>query len=560
MGRRNRMWRRFKWPVILGALIVSSLAFRRPVEKYFDIAKSLDIFATLFKEVNAYYVDEVDPEKLVRVGIDGMLESLDPYTDYIAEEDMDNFRISTTGQYAGIGALIGIINKKVVITHPYKGFPAYKSGLRVGDEIISINGKSVAGKPTSEISSMLKGQPKTEVEIKTKRVGQRETETRLSRERIVIANVAYAGMVDKDIAYIKLQDFTAGASREVSEALNKLKGSGAKQVILDLRDNPGGLLHEAVNIVSMFLPRGSEVVSTKGKVESWNKSYKTLNSPVDTTIPLVVLVSEGSASASEIVAGALQDYDRAVLMGTNTFGKGLVQSTRPLSYNAQLKVTTARYYTPSGRCIQALDYAHRKDDGTVVRVADSLKSEFKTRNGRPVFDGGGLDPDISVEEEDLAAVTTALIARGMIFDFATRYCAEHPAPADLASWRLSDADYDKFVSYIKDQKFTYKTSIENEVEEMKEIATREKYQDIMPVLEALTDKIEQTKAGDLLRLKDEIKAEVESQIAFHYGLNEGQALNSLSRDATVDEARKLLRDPVRYNKILATPDAGIAKP
>ncbi|MGC3945154.1 MAG: S41 family peptidase [Chryseolinea sp.] len=560
MGRSNSMWRRFKWPVTIGVLILSGFAFRQPVEKYFDIAKSLDIFATLFKEVNAYYVDEVDPEKLVRVGINGMLESLDPYTDYIAEEDMDNFRISTTGQYAGIGALIGIINKKVVITHPYKGFPAYNGGLRVGDEIISINGKNIAGKSTSEISSMLKGQPRTEVDLKTKRTGQRETETHLLRERIIIANVSYAGMIDKDIAYIRLQDFTTGASREVSEALTKLKNNGAKQLILDLRDNPGGLLHEAVNIVSMLLPRGSEVVSTKGKVESWNKSYKTLNAPVDTAIPVIVLVSEGSASASEIVAGALQDYDRAVLMGTNTFGKGLVQSTRPLSYNAQLKVTTARYYTPSGRCIQALDYAHRKDDGSVVRVADSLKTQFRTRNGRPVYDGGGLDPDVPVKEEDLAAVTTALIVHGMIFDFASRYCAEHTAPADLGSWRLPASDYDKFITYIKEQKFTYKTSIEAEVEQMKDIATREKYQDVMPVLDALTDKIEQTKAGDLVRLKEEIKAEVESQIAFHYGLNEGQALNTLSRDATVEQARKLFRDPASFNKILSTPDAGAAKP
>lgn len=560
MGRSNRMWRRFKWTVAIGMLVVTSLAFRRPIEKYFDIAKSLDIFATLFKEVNAYYVDDVDPEKLIRVGIDGMLESLDPYTDYIAEEDIDNFRISTTGQYAGIGALIGIINKKVVITHPYKGFPAYNGGLHVGDEIIAVNGKSTAGKTTSEVSAMLKGQPNTEVELKTRRPGQRETVTRLLREKIVISNVAYAGMVDKDIAYIKLQDFTVGASREVSEALTRLKGQGAKQLILDLRDNPGGLLHEAVNIVSLLLPRGSEVVSTKGKVESWNKSYKTLNTPIDTTIPVVVLVSEGSASASEIVAGALQDYDRAVLMGTNTFGKGLVQSTRPLSYNAQLKVTTARYYTPSGRCIQALDYAHRNDDGSVGRVADSLKTEFKTRNGRRVFDGGGLDPDVAVKEEEPAAVTTALIMRGMIFDFASRYSAGHTPPVDLATWRLPAADYDKFMAFIREQKFTYSTRIEHEVKEMKEIATREKYQDLMPVLESLTDKIEQTKANDLVRLKDEIKAEVEAQIAFHYGLNEGQAVNSMNRDIAVEQARKLLRDADSYNKILTTPDAGTVKP
>ena len=560
MGRSNRMWRRIKWPVVLGVLALSCLAFRRPIEKYFDIAKSLDIFATLFKEVNAYYVDEVDPEKLIRVGIDGMLESLDPYTDYIAEEDMDNFRISTTGQYAGIGALIGIINKKVVITHPYRGFPAFNGGLRVGDEIVAINGKATAGKSTAEVSAMLKGQPRTEVELKTRRAGQRETVTRLLREKIVISNVAYAGMIDKDIAYIKLQDFTVGAAREVSDALTRLKGEGAKYLILDLRDNPGGLLHEAVNIVSLLLPRGSEVVTTKGKVESWNKAYKTLNSPVDTTIPVAVLVSEGSASASEIVAGALQDYDRAILVGTNTFGKGLVQSTRPLSYNAQLKVTTARYYTPSGRCIQALDYAHRSDDGTVVRVADSLKTEFKTRNGRRVYDGGGLDPDVPVKNEVLAAATTELIMRGMIFDFASRYCAEHTPPADLANWRLPAADYDKFTAYINGEKFTYSTGIEHEVKQMKDIAVREKYQDLMPVLDQLTDKIEQTKSHDLVRLKDEIKAEVESQIAFHYGLNEGQVLNSINRDAAIEQAELLFRNPANYNQLLATPDAGAVKP
>lgn len=554
------MWRRFKWPAAIAVLALSCLAFRQPVEKYFDIAKSLDIFATLFKEVNAYYVDEVDPEKLVHAGIDGMLESLDPYTDYIAEEDMDNFRISTTGQYAGIGALIGVINKKVVITHPYKGFPAYNGGLHVGDEIIAINGKSTVGKTTSEVSAMLKGQPNTEVELKTRRPGQRETVTRFVREKIAITNVAYAGMVDGDIAYIRLQDFTVGASREVSDALTRLRAAGAKQLILDLRDNPGGLLHEAVNIVSLLVPRGNEVVSTKGKVESWNKSYKTLNAPVDPSMPVVVLVSEGSASASEIVAGALQDYDRAVLIGNKTFGKGLVQSTRPLSYNAQLKVTTARYYTPSGRCIQALDYAHRRTDGTVERVADSMKTEFRTRNGRSVYDGGGLDPDITVTPADLAAVTTSLIMRGVLFDYASRYCAEHSAPVDLAKWRLPDGDYDKFISYVAEQKFTYATAIEQEAKDMMEVATREKYQELLPVLESLQEKIRQTKANDLSRLKDEIRSELESQIAFHYGLYEGQALILMDRDLTIREARKLLRDPSAYNKILSPLNGGAIKP
>lgn len=560
MQSMNNMWRRVKWPAVIGAVALACFAFRQPVEKYFDIAKSLDIFATLFKEVNAYYVDDVDPEKLIHAGIDGMLESLDPYTDYIAEEDMDNFRISTTGQYAGIGALIGIINRKVVITHPYKGFPAYNGGLHVGDEIIAINGKNTAGKSTADVSTMLKGQPNTEVELKIRRPGQRETITRLVRQKIALANVSYAGMADGDVAYIRLQDFTVGASREVSEALTKLKNAGAKQLILDLRDNPGGLLHEAVNIVSLLVPRGNEVVSTKGKVDSWNKSYRTLNPPVDTSMPVVVLVSEGSASASEIVAGALQDYDRAVLVGNKTFGKGLVQSTRPLAYSAQLKVTTARYYTPSGRCIQALDYAHRRTDGTVDRVADSMKTEFKTKNGRSVYDGGGLDPDITVARTDLAAVTIALITRGILFDYATRYCAEHSAPVDMKKWRLSDNDYDKFIAYVKEQQFTYQTAIEQEAKDMMDVAIREKYQELMPAIESLLDKIEQTKSSDLTRLKGEIKAELESQIAFHYGLYEGQALMLIDNDAAIGEARRLLRDPSAYQKILSSVNGGITKP
>ena len=373
------MWRRFKWPVLLGTFVIAAFAFHEPAEKYFDIAKSLDIYATLFKEVNAYYVDEVEPQKLVRKSIDGMLESLDPYTDFIPEDEVESFRITTTGQYGGIGALIGVINKKTVVTHPYKNFPAFKAGLKVGDEIVSVDGKVVKGKTTSEISALLKGQPKTDVEIRVTRPGQKEEIVyKIKREKISVTNLTYYGMVDGDIGYLKLDDFTPGAAREVAEAIVKLKEQGAKKLILDLRDNPGGLLHEAVNIVSLFIPKGEEVVSTKGKVQEWNKIYNTLNNPVDTEIPLAVLVSEGSASASEIVAGALQDYDRAVLIGKKTFGKGLVQTTRPLAYNSQLKVTTAKYYIPSGRCIQALDYTHRKADGTVDRFGAEPSPAFRT--------------------------------------------------------------------------------------------------------------------------------------------------------------------------------------
>lgn len=556
------MWRRIKWPFILSAVVLVGFAFRKPAEKYFDIAKSLDIFATLFKEVNAYYVDEVEPEKLIRQGIDGMLGSLDPYTDYIAEDEIESFRITTTGQYGGIGALIGVINKKTVITHPYKDFPAFKAGIRVGDEIVSVDGKNIQGKSTTEISTLLKGQAKTEVELKLKRSGHKENIVlKIRREKITLSNIAYFGLVEPQIGYIKLDDFTPGASREVADALLSLKTKGANKIILDLRDNPGGLLHEAVNIVSLFVPRGQEVVSTRGKVQDWNKSYKTLNNSVDVDIPLVVLVSEGSASASEIVAGSLQDYDRAVLIGKRTFGKGLVQTTRELSYNAQLKVTTAKYYIPSGRCIQALDYSHRKDDGTVDRMPDSLKTEFKTRSGRRVFDGGGLDPDISLEDDYPGTITVALVNSGMIFEYASKYCAENPTKPELSSFHLSDADYEKFLGFLKEQKFTYSTAIEQNTKLLIDAAKQERYySDLEGQLNALKNKVDAAKNADLFRFKNEIKEIVEEQIAFHYGLSEGQALVSLTHDKAITEARKLLQDPEACHKILTPADGHNPKP
>ena len=545
------MWRRLKWPVSLATLIVISFAFREPAEKYFEVAKSLDIFATLFKEVNAYYVDEVEPEKLVRKGIDAMLESLDPYTDYISEDEMESFRISTTGQYGGVGAMIGVINKKVVVTQPYKGFPAFASGIKVGDEIIAIDGKNVQGKRTSEVSTLLKGQPKTEVAITVRRYGKKDDLViKVTREKINVSNVAHYALIGSDIAYIRLDDFTPGASYEVADALIELKEKGAKKLILDLRENPGGLLHEAVNIVSLFIPKGMEVVSTKGKVDEWNKVYKTLNNPLDTEIPMVVLTSEGSASASEIVAGTLQDYDRAVLIGGKTFGKGLVQTTRPLSYNAQLKVTTAKYYIPSGRCIQALDYTHRKEDGTVVKIADSLKAEFKTSNGRVVYDGGGLDPDIKVENHYLGTITSELMDSGLFFEYATRYCSENAAPADLTGFRLSDREYDNFVAWLKGQHFTYTTSLEKTTRELVEKAKNERmYPDLEIYLDGLKRKIDDNKSSDFIRFRTEIRGILEEQIAFHYDLEQGRSKVSLTRDPDVAEAKKVLSDTAAYNKI-----------
>ena len=546
------MWRKVKWPLIISIVMMTGFAFRKPAEKYFEIAKSLDIFATLFKEVNAYYVDEVEPQKLIRSGIDGMLESLDPYTNYIPEDEMETFRISTTGQYGGIGALIGIVNKKTVITHPYKDFPAYKAGLKVGDELISVDGKNVSGNQTSDVSLLLKGQPKTDVEVKIHRYGQKhDLSFTIKREKISLSNLAYFGMIEQDIAYIKLDDFTPGASREVSDAFRELKEKGAKKLILDLRDNPGGLLHEAVNIVSLFIAKGQPVVTTKGRVEEWNKVYTTLNSPVDTEMPLIVLTSEGSASASEIVAGALQDYDRGILMGTKTYGKGLVQTTRSLSYNAQLKVTTAKYYIPSGRCIQALDYSHRKKDGTVEKFADSLKLEFKTKAGRKVLDGGGLDPDVLIEDQYLGSVTVALINAGLVFEYASKYCSENPTHPDLKLFKLSDKDYEAFVKWVGEQKFAYSTALEKSTGELIKTAQKEKYySDIQNQLKDLERKIAENKKNDLVYFKNEISETLEEQIAFHYGLRQGEADVTINKDKTILEARRMLNNPFEYKKIL----------
>ena len=375
---------------------------------------------------------------------------------------------------------------------------------------------------------------------------------KIKREKISISNLAYAGLIGTNIAYIKLDDFTPGAAKEVSDALVELKQQGAKRLILDLRDNPGGLMHEAINIVNLFVPRDREVVSTKGKVQEWNKAYFTLNNPVDTEIPVAVLTSGGSASASEIVAGTLQDYDRAVLIGRKTFGKGLVQTTRQLSYNSQLKVTTAKYYVPSGRCIQALDYAHRKEDGSVDKFPDSLRSEFKTKNGRKVYDGNGIDPDVVIEDEYLSVVTVALIQNGLIFDFASKYCGEQPNTPDLKSFKLSDTDYSKFLEWIKAKKFSYSTELEISTNQLMEAAKQERYyHELEGQLNDLKKKIETNKASDLVRFKKEISGIIEQQIAFHYALSEGQTAVSLPNDQTVLQAIKVLSDNDQYKSLLS---------
>lgn len=549
----NKMMKRIGL-VALAGLVISLLAFRTTGEKYFEIAKSLDIFATLFKEVNSFYVDEVNPKKLIETGIDGMLDQLDPYTDYIPEEELEAFSILTTGQYAGVGALIGIVNKKTVVTNPYVGFPAERGGIKVGDEIISVDGKNAVGKTTSEISAMLKGNPKTEVELEVKRAGKKDNlKFKLVREKIKIANITYFGMVDKQTGYIRLDEFTPGAGKEVEEALQQLKKQGAKSLILDLRNNPGGSLYEAVNIVNIFIPKGKEVVSTKGKVADWNKTYTTLNNPVDTEIPLAVLTSGGSASASEIVAGSLQDYDRAILIGQKTFGKGLVQTTRQLSYNSQLKITTAKYYIPSGRCIQAIDYEHRKSDGTVEKYADSLKREFKTANGRKVYDGAGLDPDVLIKEEPYSMALIELVSSGLIFDYASLYCGEHPElPKDMHTFRLTDEEYQKFVAWVKEQKFSYESETDKKANELIASAKKEKYfDDLQQPLKDLKTKMDQNKSAALNKFKPELARILEEEIAFHYTLAKGQVEVSMNRDSEIQEAIKTLANTAAYKKFLS---------
>jgi carboxyl-terminal processing protease len=538
---------------ILVAVVLAAglVAFQAPADNYFQVAKSLEIFASIFKEINTHYVDEVDPKKLVNTGIQGMLESLDPYTDYIAEENVEAFTQLMTNEYAGIGAMIGIVNKKTVVTYPYENFPAHRAGLKVGDEFIMVDGKNVRGKASSEISALLKGSPRSDIKVVVNRQGQ-ELSFTMRREKIKISNIAYSGLVEPGLGYLKLDDFTPSAAREVESAVIQLKQQGATKLIIDLRDNPGGILEEAVGIVGLFVPKGKEVVSTRGKAKESFKTYTTSSTPIDVQIPMAILTSGGSASAAEIVAGSLQDYDRAVLIGQKTFGKGLVQSTIPLPYNAKLKVTSAKYYIPSGRCIQALDYTHRKSNGTVEKVADSLKSSFRTANGRTVYDGGGLDPDINIKPEQYSTVLIELVQAGLIFDYASLYCNTHSLTGSYRQFALSDQEYKAFESWLQSQHFTYVTDLEKQTEELIKAAKAERYySELQDNLNVLKAQIEQSHGGFAVRFKNEIKQLLEEEIAFHAGLNKGKTEVAFERDPEITEARRILKDMAGYKKLLS---------
>lgn len=521
---------------------------------YFEVSKNLDIFATLFRELNIYYVDDANPGELMKTGIDAMLKSLDPYTNYIPESKMEDYKMMTTGQYGGIGALIQTQKDKVVISEPYKGFGADNAGLRAGDKIIKIDGNDAVGKNSSEIREFLLGQPGTTLEMVIERPGTTELLNKtVTRSEVKIKDVPYSGIVGDDIGYLRLTGFTSSASAEVKAAINQLKEQGAKSLILDLRGNGGGLLRESVNIVNFFIEKETPIVSTRGKIKDWDVEYKALNTPIDTKIPLAVLINGGSASASEIVSGSLQDNDRAVILGSLSFGKGLVQNVRPLSYNSKLKVTVAKYYTPSGRCIQKLDYSHKNKNGRADEVPDSLITEFKTVNSkRSVFDGKGISPDIEVKRNLLSNISTSLLLKSLFFGYATKFRLNNDSISNAKDFSLTDDQYEEFVHYLADKDYEYTTESEDLLVELEKAAKDDKYfDDVKAEYEALKNKLNHNKKGDLYKFKDEIKFILENEIVTRYHYQKGQIEASLQHDPVLEEAIKTLKDKALYDSILA---------
>lgn len=523
-------------------------------DNYFELSKNLDIFSTLLKELNTYYVDDTKPGELMKTGIDAMLYSLDPYTNYIPESQIEDYRFMTTGQYGGIGSLIHKDSNYIVISEPYEGFPAFKAGLKAGDILLKVDENEVEGKNSSQISTLLKGQAGTKLKVTIQRPNVDGPMVKeIERENIKIDDVPYFKLLDAETGYIKLTGFTQTASSEFIAALKELKEKGMKQLVFDLRGNGGGLLIEAVNIVNAFIPKGKLVVETKGKLKKWDASYGTRNEPVDTKIPVVILVDGGSASASEIVAGTLQDYDRAVILGQQTFGKGLVQQTRPLSYNAQLKVTVAKYYIPSGRCIQRIDYATKDAKGKAQTVPDSLIGSFKTVvNKRPVKDGKGIDPDIITSEENIGMITATLLRKFHIFNYATTYYLEHKSIAPAKEFKLTDSEYLNFIAYLNNKKYDYSTQSELLLEELKKTAKEEKYfTDAEKEYVALLEKLSPNNKTDLVKFKAEIKLILENEIISRYYYQDGRIEQSLNTDPDVNEALKLLKNKTKYNEILS---------
>jgi carboxyl-terminal processing protease len=551
------MIQKIKRPVLIWVsallLVGGIVAFQTKNDRLFAIAKSIDIFAALIRELDTYYVDQIDPEKLLTVGIQAMLEELDPYTEYIPEEESDDFRMLTTGEYAGVGALIGNRGEGNIVIMPYTGFPAQNAGMRIGDLLLKVDSIAVLKKTTSEVSELLKGPANTGVTVTVKR-GEDTLQFSLNRKKISLKNVPFYGKLDEQTGYIKLSDFTTNASAEVRNALVSLKAQGATQLVLDLRDNPGGLINEAVEIVNLFVPKGKEVVKTIGKLQQVNYTYKTNKTPVDTKIGIIVLINDRSASAAEIVAGALQDYDRAVLLGQKSFGKGLVQTTLPLSFNAQIKVTTAKYYIPSGRCIQAIDYAKSREDGSAGTVPDSLRKAFKTANGRVVLDGAGIEPDEKVTEKSYAPISYTLVAGNHVFDYATTYFYKHQTLASPSAFQVTEEVYADFKKFLVGKEYDYTTYTEKSVQDMEKYLAKESYFDeVKEQLEQIKSKVNHSKENDLDTHQKEIKKILSEEIVSRYYFQEGMIEASLQGDPVIQLAKEYFATPAKMAKALSGP-------
>jgi carboxyl-terminal processing protease len=547
--KKGRTW------LLLAVIAVSTMSF---ADYYFEISKNIDTFSQLFKEVNTFYVDDVEPSKLMRTCIDGMLKTLDPFTNYFSESQIENARIQQGGKFGGLGIDIEIMNGFPVVTSVTQGQPADKNGLKVGDVIKGIDGNPTEKRTKEEINKILIGEPKTkvtlQVERKTSLFDTREQSFLIEREEIQETNVPFYGMVTPEVGCIKLKIFNEHAGRDVKQAFDSLKRTNPnmKGLILDLRGNPGGLLNEAVNIVNIFEGKGKLVVTTKGKVDEWNNTFKTLDEPRDTSIPIVVIANSMSASASEIVSGTIQDYDRGVIIGQKTYGKGLVQITRNLSYNTMLKVTTAKYYIPTGRCIQAINYAERNADGSVKHIPDSLKVAFKTvNNKRTVYDGGGVDPDLQLPKPVQTKLVEALVSGNYIFDFATTYTILHNNIDDAAKFKLSDKDFDDFVAFVKSKGLTYKTESEEKLDALKDASTEEKYFDALKEqYETLKKKIAHDKEQDMVKNKQDIMTLLEDEIAGRYYYAYGRVKKSYQNDSEVSKAIEIISNPTEYNELL----------
>jgi carboxyl-terminal processing protease len=521
-------------------------------EDYFEISKNMEIYTSVYKELSTFYVDDTQPGALMKTGIDAMLKSLDPYTVYYPESKIEDAMFMQTGQYGGIGAQVNTIDGKITVTEPFQGYAAAKAGLMAGDIIIKVDNKIVEGKNHEEIGDLLTGNPGSKVELTVQRKGQPEPKViAITREEIKIPDVPFFTMLDDNkTGYIKLNGFTQTASTEVRSAFQDLKKQNMSRLVLDLRGNGGGLLREAINIVNFFVPKGTEIVRTKGKIDEWNKTYLALNEPLDVNIPVVVLVDGLSASASEIVSGSLQDLDRAVVLGEESYGKGLVQQTKDLVYNSKMKLTVAKYYTPSGRCIQRLDYSHREDaTGRVNAVADSLIKPFKTRAGRTVYDGRGISPDVEVKAEEASHILVGLAEHWVAFNWVTDYRQSHVSIDSADVFALSDADYANFANFAKNQKFEYETDTEKLYAELKKVAKEEKYYTGAETeFDKLYSRIAPQKETDLQKFKPQIKEYLENEIVSRYYFQNGRAKNALPKDPCIKKAEEVLNS--NYASIL----------